>query len=181
AIPVKVHPLEDIAAEILAMSVRAIPGAVVADEVRDAAQRDRALEQPGVAHDPVGHESAIAAAGDAEPRGVDPRIAGDRGGHSGHDIDVILAAPLVDDPALELASVTRRAARIREEHRPSLRRVHLELVVPVDAVLAGRAAVDAENHWMFLAGLEADRLHEKSIHVPAVRALIWKALDRRQS
>src|SRR5437867_5878630 len=145
------------------MSIRGVARAVVADDVRDAAQRDRALEQTGVPHDPVGHESAVTAAGDAESSRIDPRIPCDRRRHAAHHVDVVLTAPLVHDPALELAPISGRAARIREEHRPSLRGVDLELVIPVDAVLARGSAVDAEDHRILLAGLEPYGLYEKSV------------------
>src|SRR5262245_18769182 len=73
-VPVGFEFLEDIAAEIFGVTVGAVTCAVVADKVGDAAQGYGRFEPRGVADDPVRHESAIAAAGDAEPVLIDPRI-----------------------------------------------------------------------------------------------------------
>src|SRR5262245_12080903 len=100
------------------MAVRPVARAVVADEVRDAAQRDGGLELVRMAHDPVGHEPTIAAAGDPEPRAIDPRVLCDHGRYAVHDVDIVLAAPLVHDSPLELAAVAGGSARVGEEHRP---------------------------------------------------------------
>ena len=98
-----------------------------------------------------------------------------------HDVDVVLAAPFHLDAALELLAVAGRAARVGEEHRPAVRGVDLELVEPVEAVHAGRPAVNAQHHRILLAALPADRLHEEAVDVPAVGALERHALDRRRA
>src|SRR5256885_411220 len=127
------------------MSVGAVAGAFVGDEVRDASERDGGREEIRVAHDPVRHEAAVAAASDTEPRRVDPGVATQHFSDAVHDVDVVLTAPFIHDAALKLSSVAGRPSWIGEEDGPSLRRVYLELVEPVDAVHAGRSAMNTEN------------------------------------
>ena len=71
-IPVRFESIEDVAAEILGVSIRAVACPIVADEVRDAAQCHGGLEPSRVADDPIRHESTIAAPGNTEPILVDP-------------------------------------------------------------------------------------------------------------
>ena len=58
---------------------------------------------------------------------IDPRILLERRVHAGHDVLVIHAAPVVHDAALELLPVAGGAARIAEEHRPTLGRRRPEI------------------------------------------------------
>src|SRR5205085_4003788 len=121
-----------------------------------------------VADDPVGHEAAVAAAGDAQPVAVYPRILRQNHVDAAHDVCVIFATPLAHDAILDLLAVAGRAARVGEEDRPAARRVYLELLIPVDAILPCGAAVNAEDHRILLAFLPAERLHEKAVNPPAV-------------
>src|SRR5262249_19836286 len=138
----------------------------------DAAQRDGGFEHIGVTHYPVGHVSAIASTGHAQTRAVDPRVLLQNDLDSVHNIGVVLAAPFAHDAALELLAITGRAPRIAEEDRPAASRVHLKLVEPVHSVGAGRTSVDAQYHRIALALLPSQRLHEKAIHIPVIRALV---------
>src|SRR5262249_47663843 len=125
-------------------------------------------------------EAAVAAAGDAEAIPLDPRVLRQRRVDAVHDVDVVPAAPVQLDAALELLAVAGGAARVGEEHRPAVRRVDLELVIPVEAELAGRAAVNCQDHRILPARLPADRLHEEAVDVPAIRTLERHAFDRHQ-
>src|SRR5580698_2120125 len=101
-----------------------------------------------MAHNPIRHEAAIAAAGDAHPLRIDPGILLNRRVYPRHDVLVIHATPVIDDSALEFLPIPRRPARIAEEYRPSLRRVDLEFVIPIHAVLTRRSAVNAQYEWV---------------------------------
>src|SRR5205807_3576496 len=94
-----------------------------------------------------------------------------------HDIDVILAAPFVDDTAFELLAVAGRTARVREQDGIAFRRINLKLVIPIDTILSRGPAMDAENQRILFAGLPANRFDEESIDVPIVGALVSEALD----
>src|SRR5436305_8019763 len=74
ALPVGFKLLEEVAAEVLPVSVCAVARALVADEVGEAAQGDGGLEDCGVADYPVGHEAAVGAARDTETLAVHPRV-----------------------------------------------------------------------------------------------------------
>src|SRR5260370_34093739 len=113
-----------------------------------------------VTTDPGGWVTAIAAAGHAHAVLIDPRIFFQRCVHAVHHVEVVFAAPFIDDAALELLAITGRPARIREQHRIALRRVDLKLVIPINAVLTRRPTMYAENHRIFLSGLPADRLNQ---------------------
>src|SRR5438876_675396 len=80
--------------------------------------------------------------------------------------------------ALEFFSVPGGAARVGEEDGPSAGGIHLELVVPIEAVHARGPAMNRQNHRVFLAGFPAERLHQKAVDVPTVSALERHALDR---
>src|SRR5215207_4910816 len=62
ALPVEVELLDEVAAEVVLVSVCTVARALVADEVDDAAERHGRLEDVGVADDPVGEVAAVAAA-----------------------------------------------------------------------------------------------------------------------
>src|SRR5471030_256154 len=174
-VPVLVELVKQESLEVFLVPVGAVARAVVADEIGDAAQRHRGLESRGVAQNPVGHIAAVTSAGHAQPLGVHPRILFERRIHARHHVLIVHAAPIVRDAPLELLPVAGRSARIAEKNRPPLGRVDLELLIPIHAVLARRPAVNAHHHGILLARLPADRLHEKSIDVPPVRALITQA------
>src|SRR2546425_6641142 len=98
------------------MAVSAVARAIVGNKIGNAAQRHRRFEAIRMAHNPVGHEAAIASAGDAHAVGVYPRISLQRRADTVHDVLIVLAAPLIDDAPFELLAVASRAARVREEH-----------------------------------------------------------------
>ena len=162
------------------MTVGAVTRAIVGNKIRNTAQRHCGFEAIGVADDPVGHIAAITPAGHAHVILIDPGISFQRHIETIHDVEVIFAAPFADNAALELLAIAGRAARIRKQHRIAFRGVNLKLVIPVDAVLSGGSAVNAENQRILLACLPPDRLNEKAINVPIICALISEALDLGQ-
>src|SRR5438876_3937125 len=115
-----------------------------ADVVADAPLRDRGLEALGVADDPVGHEPAVAAAGHVEPLRVDPTEA-ERVIDAGHEVLVVLAAPVADAGSDEPIAVGMAPAGVHEEHPVATTGEQLELVEEGVAVRAVRAAMDLEN------------------------------------
>ena len=66
--------IEQQALEVVLVAVSAVARAIVAGEIGDAAQSYGGLESGGVPENPVGHEPAVAAAGDAQAVRVDPLI-----------------------------------------------------------------------------------------------------------
>src|SRR5579864_9688718 len=74
SVPVLVEIVEQESVEVVLVAVGAIARSIVADEVRNAAKSDSGLKAIRVPENPVGHEAAVAAAGDAEPVLIDPRI-----------------------------------------------------------------------------------------------------------
>src|SRR5581483_4448782 len=55
--------------------------------------------------------------------------------------------------------------------------VNLKFVEPVNAVHSRRAAVDAQDHRIFLPLFPAERFDEKAVNVPSVGALVSDALN----
>src|SRR5947209_4239613 len=94
-----------------------------------------------------------------------------------HDVRVILAPPFAFDAALKFLAVARRAARVRIKHGPTARRIDLKLVKPINAVLAGRAAMHAQDQRILFALVPADGFDEKAVNVPTVRALVSEAFN----
>src|SRR5580700_2374115 len=129
-----------------------------------------------MAYNPIGHEAAVASAGHAHAIAIDPWILLQRGVDAGHDVLIVHRAPIVDDAAFELVAIPGGTARIAKEDRPTFGGVDLEFVIPIDTVLPGRSAVNAEYHWILLARLPAHRLYEEAVDIPAIGALISKPL-----
>src|SRR6266498_2359547 len=159
------------------MTVSSIARAVVGNEIGKAAQRHRGFEAIGVTDDPIGHKATIAAPGHAHAVLIDPGISLQRGIKTIHYILIILATPLARDTAFKLLTITGRAARVREQDCITFRRIDLELVIPIDAILTRGPAMNAENQRIFLACLPANGLDEKTVDIPIVGALVSKALD----
>src|SRR5204863_8431712 len=61
--------------------------------------------------------------------------------------------------------------------RPAARRVDLKSVKPVNPVHSRRAAMNAQDHRIFLPLLPAERFDKKAINIPSVGALVSDALD----
>ena len=179
-IPVLIEIVEQEPPEILLVPVSAIARAIIADEIRQTPQRDGCLEPVRMSDDPVRHEPAVTAAGNAHPARIDPWILPDGRIHARHHIRVIHHTPVVHDAALELLPVSRRSAWIAEEHRPSFGCIDLKLVIPIDAVLSGRATMNTQYHRIFNTGLPAHGLHHKPVDTQAIGALIRQALYRSQ-
>src|SRR5438874_6347750 len=180
AVPIQIHLLKNVAAEIGRVAVSAITRAIVGNEIRNTAQRDCGLEAIGVTDNPVSHIAAVAAAGYAHSLLIDPRISFQRHIDSVHDVDEVFAAPFADYSALKLLAITRRAPGIRKQDRVTFRGINLKLVIPIDAVLSRRSAVNAENQRILASVSPADRFDEEPIDVPVVRALVSESFDISQ-
>src|SRR5258707_10274433 len=136
-----------------------------ADVVADAPLRDRGLEAIGVPDDPVGHEPAVAAACDVEALRVDPPQA-ERVVNAGHEVEVVLAAPVADARAQEPVAVSVAPARVHVEHRVATAGEGLELVEEGVAVRAVRATMDLEDQRPLLRSVEAARLEQPTLDGP---------------
>src|ERR1051326_1099362 len=121
-------------------------GGVEADQVADAGRGNRGLEASGLRYDPVGHESAVAAAGNVEMIAIDVGVGGEYVIDAGHQVLVIAAAPVVDASVGEFLAVAGAAARIDREHGVAASGVELRLWIEGVPELAMRAAVDGEDH-----------------------------------
>src|SRR5712691_11454431 len=148
------------------------------DVVADAPLCRRRAEARGVADDPVRHEPAVAPAGHVEPLLVDP-VRLERVIDTGHEVLVILAAPIADARGRELLAVRVAPAWIRIKDAVAAAGEDLELVEEAIAVGRMRAAVYLEHERPLLRGVEAARLHEPALDHPAIRALELDALRRR--
>src|SRR4051812_15919450 len=149
-IPILLEVVEQKTLEIVRVTISAVPSPIVADEIRNGSQGHRGLEPVGMSHDPVRHESAVAAAGHSHSVRVNPIISFEDGIYAGHNVLVIHAAPVVDNPTFELLSVAGRSSRVTKKDGPTPRRIHLELVIPVDSVLSGRPPMHTQNQRIFL-------------------------------
>src|SRR5207253_8084425 len=162
------------------MTVSAVARAIVRNEIRNTAQRDRGFEAIRVTDYPVSHIAAVTATGHAHPLLIDPRIFLQRRIDTVHDVDEILTTPFAHDSALELLTITSRAPRIREQDRITLRDINLKLMIPIDAVLSRRSAMNAENQRILSSASPTDRFDEEAIDVPVVRALVSEPLNLGQ-
>src|SRR5262249_3812568 len=169
-IPIGFKSIEYVPAEVVGVAILAVTGSLITDEIRKAAQRDSGFEAGRVAEDPIREKAAIAAAGHAEAIPINPGILRQYGIQAVHDIHVIFAAPLPLDASFKFFPVSCGASRIRKEHGPTARSVDLVFVIPVKAEHPCGPAVDAQHHRIFLSGFPTGRLHQKSVHIPAIGA-----------
>src|SRR2546430_16187569 len=147
-------------------------------DVRHAALRYRRAEPIGVADDPVGHEPAVATPGEVEALPVDPAER-ERVIHAGHEVLVILSAPVANARFHEPLPVRVAPARVREKHRIPTPAEQMELVEERVSVRGVRPAVNLEHERPLLRGIEVARLHEPPFDLPAVRASELDALRSR--
>ena len=127
-----------------------------------------------------GHEAAVTPPGDAEPRGVDPRMRGEHVVEPPHEVLVISAAPVVPGRRGKSLAVAPAAAGVEVDDAVPLGGQHLELVkerVPVGAV---RAAVDFEDGRRPFAVHGIGWTHHPAFDRPPVYALELEAFRPRQ-
>lgn len=109
------------------------------------------LEPVRVADDPVGHETAIGPAANAQTGGIDVRPAGQGSVQESHDI-LIVDGP---EPALDIGKVISTALAspgVAEQNEVSGSRQDLHLVKEHRAVAQAGPAMDGQNGWVFFAG-----------------------------
>src|SRR5437867_5565769 len=148
------------------------------DVVRDAPLRDRGPETISVADDPIGHEPAVAAAGHIEALWVDPAEC-EGMIDTGHEVVIVLPAPIADARLDEPLAVRMTSARVGEQHRIATPREHVELVEERVAVCRVRPAMDLQDEGPLLRWIEPARLHEPALDRPAIRAGELDALGCR--
>src|SRR6266404_7255289 len=175
--PVEIKPVEYVSPKIRRVAISAISCAIVGNEVGDTAECDCGFEPVRVSHDPIGHEAAITPARDAKAISIYPGITFQRRVDAVRNVDIVFTAPLTYYPAFKLLTITGRTSWIGKQHCITLRRIDLKLLIPIDAILARRPTVHAENHWILFTILPADRFYEEAINVPVVRTLIGEAFD----
>ena len=124
-----------------------------------------------MANDPIGQETAAAAAGDAELFLIDAAAPNDFI-HAGHQVLEIVARIFVLNDVPESLAVARAPARIRIEHDVTLRGHPLELVLEDVAVGGVRAAVDVEDERIFFRRVEIGRLLHPRLDAFPIEALV---------
>src|SRR2546428_3438975 len=137
----------------------------------------RARVRVVVGHAEVLAQPAVAAAGDVESLGVDPaRFEGMV--DAGHEVLVVLAAPVSDARGHEALAVVMAPARVGEEHRVATAREDVKLMEEGVAVRGMRAAVNLEHERPPFRRVEAARPEHPALDLPAVRARELDALGR---
>jgi len=119
---------------------------------------------------PGGQQPAAAAAGHAEPPGVDVLALRHRVDH-GHQVAEIVARVAVLDDVAEHLPIAGAAPGIGDEHEVARCGQHLELVEEVRPVHGMRAAVDIEDQRVALAHVEARRLDQPGLYRRAVEGI----------
>ena len=120
-----------------------------------------------MADDPVGHKSAVGAAGLEEVIAVHLRVSGERRVAEGHEIVEIHRAVFAADVHERAAPVAARGVAENDEVAPA--RPVLHFMVKHRAVHGFRAAVDIENDGVFFARLKVHRLQNKAVHLVVFR------------
>src|SRR6266487_2084948 len=154
--------------------VQVVVGEVPADiacaehrrHVADAAIGDGGLETVIVTDQPVRHEAAVAATGDAYALLVDVAPA-QQGIETIHDIDGVLLAPCAAHGQGKFVSVATTAARIGIEDNVPLRDQHLHLVEKAIAILRLRPTVNFEDEGIYSGDASSNSL--KSVSLKLVR------------
>ena len=155
-------------AELHGQIVVVVRHVVEADEIRDAGRGDRRLEPIVCVMSQFGQLAAVAAALDAEPVAIDPRILRERGIDAGKHVLRLAAVLIAEDRVRELLAVSGRAAVVDHQRRPALRRVDLRLAVEGRPLLPVRAAVDHHDHRMARAGVDhGGHVRKASISIPS--------------
>ena len=120
-----------------------------------------------MADDPVGHKSAVGAAGLEEVIAVHLRVSGERRVAEGHEIVEIHRAVFAADVHERAAPVAARGVAENDEVAPA--RPVLHFMVKHRAVHGFRAAVDIENDGVFFARLKVHRLQNEAVHLVVFR------------
>src|SRR5215472_4928904 len=176
-LPIQVEVLEEIAAEIAAVTIKTVADSFHADEIGNTRQGRRGLETVGVAHNPVGHETAVAHSEYAQPVPVDPRKFCQRGVYSQHDVLIRLAAPFFVDATLKGFTIAGRSARIGHQHSPTMAGEGGQLMVPLKAPHAVRSSVNHEDHRVRSSFFPALGLGKESLHIPSIDAFVCEGLQ----
>src|SRR3989441_3462063 len=99
---------------------------------------------------------------------------------AGHEVLVVVAAPITDTRGDEPPAVRVRAPWVREEHRISAPGKDLELVEERMSIRGVWPAVDLEHQRPALRRVEATRLQDPAFDLPAIRPGEFDSLRRGQ-
>src|SRR5215469_13176880 len=135
-------------------------------------------EPAGMPDSPGSHETAVGAAENTEPAGIDPAEPLASGLHAGHHVRVVCSAPAgawilrtfgtPDGPAPPLA-VAGAAPRVAVQHAKAGGGLQLEIVDEAVAVLRERPPMHIQQRWVPLPGSCASRRYGPAFHLAAVR------------
>ena len=131
---------------------------------------DERVESIGVAVDPVDHVAAVGSARRRNPGRIhEPQSRGVL--HSGHDVDVDPATPVLRDLVHEPLAEPRGAPRVEQHGDVARCGEHLRIPARVEVVApcALRAAVDQHHERVPLSPLVLWRPHQHAPHRVAVR------------
>ena len=144
---------------LLAEDVRDVARAEHRLEVEAGGTADRRAEAVVLGYRAGGHEAAVAVAVDAGAFRVHVWAANGFIDH-GHDVQVVLAAPVAGDLRGEIATVAAGAARVTEHDEDVVRGEDLLDGVETVTVVAVRAAVDIDDEGILLRVVEPRRVEE---------------------
>ena len=143
-----------------------VGGAVHAVEVDAGRADDGGLEAGGVADDPACHEAAVAVAVDAQPVRVDVGALAEVV-DGGHDVEVVLAAPVLLHGDGEVGAVGGGAAGVDQQHEVA--GGSDDLLEGLEGVIEGAvgAAVNVDDEGVAGCGVEARREEKAALDVHA--------------
>ena len=127
---------------------------------------------------PVGHEAAVAAAGDAYALLVDVAATEQRI-KAIHDIDGVLFAPGSAHGQGKFIPIATATTRIGIEDDIALRDEHLHLVEEAIPVLRLWPAVDLDDEGILFGRIEVGWFQYPAIHVPAIGTFVGHIFRRR--
>ena len=117
-----------------------------------------------MAHDPVGHETAVGTAGDTYPVGISIGVLRQGVVQEVHQILIVDGAVLAADVGEGLALAVTTSG-VAEDDKIAVVGPHLHLVVVDVGEGCAGAAVDVEDHGELLAGLIVGGLHDPAVDI----------------
>ena len=166
--PVQVPLLPWGSAELVLGQPLRVGGAPPTLPVGDGAARSRCGKTVCGGGQPVGHEAAVAPAGDAQTPRIDGGIRLQGGIHAGEIVVAVDDAPLLPGRVLEVVAVPGGAARVGVEDVEARCREHVEGREKGVAVGAVGSPVNLQDHGIVAPGDLVDGPHDPALDLGAV-------------